>query len=96
MYIKVKGYLTFRRIMGDQACINIQSESVTIQELLQILALQFGSDFTDIVFDEGTRTVGTHIRILVNGRHYGTLPEKLETRVTQDDEICLFPPIAGG
>lgn len=82
--------------MANQSRIDVNCGPTAIRELLRLLALRFGPGFKDMVFEEGTWTVGPHVRILVNGRHYGTLPEKLETIITQDDEICLFPPIAGG
>jgi len=96
MTIKIKSFLTLRRVMDNQACIEMTCGPVTIQELLRVLAERFGSGFKAMVFEEGSSTVGPHVRILVNGKHYGILPEKLDTILNPGDEIGLFPPIAGG
>jgi len=49
-----------------------------------------------MVFEENTLNVGSDIRILVNGKHYGTLFERLDTNLTSGDETGLFPPMTGG
>lgn len=96
MTIKVKSFLTLRQIMDNQSSIEMHCGPVTILELLQVLAERFGSGFEAMVFEKGSFTVGPHVRILVNGKHYGTLPQKLDTILNPGDEIGLFPPIAGG
>ncbi len=68
--------------------VDVQCGPITLFELLKLLAHRFGLDFKSMVFENGSWTVGVHVRILVNGRHYGTLPEKLDTRVTKEDDIC--------
>lgn len=63
---------------------------------MESLAKRFGSKFHDMIFERGTLIVQDYIRVLVNGRHYGILPEKLDTLVQSGNDIGLFPPIAGG
>jgi molybdopterin converting factor small subunit len=36
------------------------------------------------------------IKVLVNGRQCEYLPDKLDTLVTDKDELDVFPPVGGG
>ena len=96
MTITVKGYLTLRYVMENRACIDIDFRPMTIRDLLIVLAKKYGPDFRAMVFEDASDNIGIHIRVLVNGRHYGTLPNKLDTMVEDGDEIGIFPPVAGG
>jgi molybdopterin converting factor small subunit len=49
-----------------------------------------------MVFDETGKGLNPHIRILINGRHYSHIPQKLNTRLQEGDDVSLFPPIVGG
>ena len=82
--------------MDNRVVYEVDFDEISIHELLVELASKFGSGFKSMVFKEHTLIVGSDIRILVNGKHYGTLPDKLDTILTSGDEIGLFPPIAGG
>ena len=96
MKIKVTGYLTLKKAMGDESVLEIEMENATIREVLSGLSKRFGRDFSDLIFDEKTKGLSDHIRVLVNGRHYKHLPNRLDTELEEGDEIALFPPLAGG
>jgi|GEM_PF-1928845 molybdopterin converting factor small subunit len=96
MSITVKTYLTMRQVMDNRAVFDVEFDRISIKNLLVELTLMFGPEFKSMVFEENTLNIGPHVRILVNGKHYGTLPDQLNTILTSDDEIGLFPPIAGG
>lgn len=96
MAITVKTYLTLRQIMDNQSSFQVELNSISVKELLSELSIRFGSEFNDMVFEKGSKNIGPHVRILVNGRHYGTLPQREDTILKSGDEIGLFPPIAGG
>lgn len=36
------------------------------------------------------------IKVFVNGRQSEYLPERIETQVTDKDELDVFPPVGGG
>ena len=96
MKIKVTGYLTLKRAMGDRGVLEIEMENATIGGLLSNLCKRFGEEFSELILDAKTRDLSDHIRVLVNGRHYKYLPNRLETELEEGDEIALFPPLAGG
>ncbi|QSQ09046.1 hypothetical protein H0A61_01403 [Koleobacter methoxysyntrophicus] len=65
----------------------------TVRELLQRLCKKYGQKFKDRVF-KGEELSG-EVLILVNGRDIVHL-NHLNTTLNEDDEICIFPVIAGG
>ena len=96
MEIRVKGFLTLRKAMGDQSTLVMDLEKPTIRGLLQELSDIFGEDFQNLMFDPDTREVRDHNLVLVNGRHCRNLPGGLNSKLNEGDEVGLFPPVAGG
>jgi MoaD family protein len=96
MKIKVKGYLTLKKAMGGKGTFEMEIENATLKDLLKYLSEMFGQDFKDAIFDSKTDTIHRHVRVLVNGRHFIHLPKRLDTPLNAQDEVALFPPIAGG
>ena len=96
MRISIRGFLTLRNVMDAQAAFNFEEDILTVDDLLHELSARYGEDFRKMIFDPETHALSRHIRILVNGRHYSHLPEKLNTQLHEGDEVSLFPPIAGG
>jgi MoaD family protein len=96
MTLTIKTYLTMRQVMDNRAVFDVELDKISIKDLLVEFASMFGPDFKSMVFEESSQNIGPHVRILVNGRHYGNLPKGLDTVLTSGDEIGLFPPIAGG
>ena len=96
MVVRVKGYLTFRDVIGEQFYPLNENKNQTLNQLLDWLSSQLGQEFTDLVFDPHTNALSQHVSVLVNGRHYSHLPDKLDTRLQEGDEVSIFPPLAGG
>ena len=82
--------------MGNWAKFEMDVGDITLRELLDMLCKEFGDDLKSQVFDPKTNNVSNMLRVLVNGKHYTTLPGKLETCLQNGDEIAIFPPVAGG
>ena len=49
-----------------------------------------------IFIDPQSGAVSGQVAILVNGRHYSHLPDGLNTVLKDEDDVALFPPLAGG
>ena len=96
MKITIRGFLTLREVMGDQSVLELEIGNITLMELLYELSNRFGDQFSQMVFDESGRELNPHIRILINGRHYSHIPQKLNTPLQQGDDVALFPPVMGG
>lgn len=65
----------------------------TVEELLQKLCTIYGKRFEEKVFKNGE--LSAEIIILVNGRHI-THYQEIATRLKPEDEISIFPVVAGG
>ena len=96
MPVEVKGYLTYKEVIGEQS-INIpDGETLTLSDLLNTLVTQIGNQLSDPIFDLETGLPGEHVAIILNGRSYRNLPEGLDTPLQEGDEVSVFPPMAGG
>lgn len=96
MSISVKGFLTLRDIIGQRSVEIAEGDTLTLMALLKQLSHDLGADFRNMVFDTDTGEISDHIAILVNGRHYSHIPDKLDTQLQDGDQVAIFPPIAGG
>ena len=96
MKITIRSFLTLRDVMGDQSVLELEIGNLTLIELLYELADRFGDRFAQMVFDKAGKGLNQNVRILINGRHYSHIPQKLNTPLQAGDEISLFPPIMGG
>jgi molybdopterin synthase sulfur carrier subunit len=96
MKITIRGFLTLKAVMGDQSALELETGNITLMQLLHELADMFGKRFSQMIFDKAGKGLNQHIRVLINGRHYSHIPQKLSTPLQDGDEVALFPPIAGG
>ena len=91
--IKIKFYSLIRMHLGINE-IEINTDSVTIIELLQITEKQINQKFIDQLIDNNKQIIpGT--MILINGRNIFHL-DKLGSLVQENDEVSIFPPGGGG
>ena len=96
MKIKVIGYLTMKKALGDKGVLEIHMENPTLGAVLSKLRREFGEEFGDLIRDGKTKDWSAQVRVLLNGRHYKHLPNRLDTGLKEGDEVALFPPLAGG
>ncbi|MFT5872701.1 MAG: molybdopterin synthase sulfur carrier subunit [Clostridium sp.] len=66
---------------------------VTILELLNMLCEKYGRTLKETIFKNGE--LSNEIIILVNGRHIVHL-KGINTEIKENDEISIFPVVAGG
>ena len=89
MIIKLFGGL--RQIAGGA---EINETGTTIREVLQKVCAK-NEILGDALFSEGVAELRPHVRVMVNGVD-SELFEGLDTAVDEDDQIAIFPPLAGG
>jgi molybdopterin converting factor small subunit len=96
MGIRIKPYFALRHVMENHPFIEIDSDSTTIEELLENLFVRYEPELRAMIVDAETGGISPNSQILVIRRHYRTLPNKLKTLLTSGNEISLFPAIVGG
>jgi molybdopterin converting factor small subunit len=97
MKIRVTGYLTLRGVIGNQRTLEIEAEQITLRDFVQQLSLEFGDNVVPPVSDQDAfQGPKRRIVILLNGRHSSHLPDGLDTKLAEGDEVALFSPVAGG
>lgn len=94
MKIHVKGYLVFKNTIGDQILTLKNNENITLGELLT--KLSFGNESGDSHNSPEPRLVDPRVIVLINGRNISQLPNGMETKLADKDDIAIFPPMAGG
>ncbi|MDK2891779.1 ubiquitin-like small modifier protein 1 [Methanohalophilus sp.] len=87
---KVKLFANLREAAGTSA---VEIPGDDIKELLDNLIAKYPS-LEEIVLEEDGKIRG-YINILVNGNNIQHL-DGLDTRVSDSDEIAMFPPVSGG
>lgn len=93
MKIQVKLFATLRLNLGV-AGLEIETDKpITIMELLELVSNKLGSDIIPELIEDGKIKVGTIL--LINGKDI-LHAQKLETMITEDCEISVFPPVGGG
>lgn len=96
MRIRVKGYFNFKEVLGNGGDLAICLEDPTVWRVLELLVEMYGARFRDQVLDAGSGRLKSQVQILINGRHIRYFPQKLNTRLEENDFIALFPAVAGG
>ena len=79
LIIKVKGYLTYRDVIGEREFKLPDDVPVLLIDFLRDLAEEIDGEPGRALFDQELNTVGPSIAVMHNGRHYNHLPDRLET-----------------
>ncbi len=70
-----------------------QQPEATLGELLRALAVQYGREFDRWVLKDGD--LWDLVILLVNGQDVRHL-QRLDTALTPNDTVVIFPPVGGG
>jgi len=96
LIIKVKGYLTYRDLIGQREIEQPDDVPVSLLDFINKLAIEIGGKYGRALIDEESDTIGKSVAVMLNGMHYNHLPDRLNTVLKNKDEIAIFPPGAGG
>lgn len=94
MALKVKFYSLFKINLKSPGVEYELEEKIIISRLIKMLDQDFDGYFTEKLLDKDGGIAPGSI-ILVNGHNVLHL-DKLETAVSNQDTVTLFPPSAGG
>jgi sulfur-carrier protein len=93
MKIQVKLFATLRLKLGIAGLEVETDKPLTVMALLELVSQKLKADIVPELVKEGEIKVGTII--LINGKNI-LHAEKLETMITEDCEVSVFPPAGGG
>lgn len=88
-----KVFATFREICGGKTVSITYNENESIDHLLDKLIERFPAMHEELFTEE--RKIRQHVHVFINGRNVIHL-DGLDTIVKPEDELALFPPVAGG
>lgn len=87
--MKIKLFGGLRQLAGRS---QVDAAGATVREALENLCAD-DEQLRAAIFDG--YALHPHVRVIVNGRD-SELAQGLETPLTEDDQVAVFPPIAGG
>jgi len=96
LIIKVKGYLTYKNVIGQCEIKQPDDARITLLDFICDLAFEIGGEHGRALFDSELGVIGKSVAIMLNGVHYNHLPERVNTVLKDLDEIAVFPPGVGG
>lgn len=91
--MKVKVFANLREIVKVKSHeIGVEMKWGKVRNVLEILLQRYGNALRDAIFNPDG---GLRIKILLNGRDIDYI-NGLESEITEEDILYLFPPVAGG
>jgi MoaD family protein len=96
MEIVVKGYLTFKQLIGEQRLSFAEGQAPRLKDVMDMLIEMHGSELEKVLLNPDTSRLNPQAAVLVNGSHHTHLLEGLEVILKDGDQVAVFPPLAGG
>ena len=92
--MKINFYATLRPIVGGKTVEVDVPEGITVKELVEGLVTRYPALRSELL-DEAGNLYG-HVHVFVNGRDVPFLVDKINTRISPEDAVNIFPPVGGG
>jgi len=92
--VTVSFYATLRDIVGTRSVDFAVQDRITVRRLVAAMIERFPGLRPVLLDADGELARGVHV--FVNGRGAGFLPDGLDTEISPDDAVDVFPAVAGG
>jgi molybdopterin synthase sulfur carrier subunit len=92
--MKVNFYATLRQIVGGKTVEVDVPDGITVKELLDKLATRYPALRPELL--DGDGNLHGYVHVFVNGRDVPFLADKINTRISPQDAVNIFPPVGGG
>lgn len=92
--MQVKFYATLRNVVGSKTVEFDLPDGTTVQELLDEMVRRFPALRRELLDEKGK--LYSHVHIFVNGRDALFLNQGMETKLSNEDSVGVFPAVGGG
>ncbi len=92
--MKVNFYATLRQIVGAKSIELPVTDGITVRQLIEAVIARYPALRRELLDDQGN--LYSYVHVFINGRDAPYLDQGLDTRLSPDDTVSLFPPVAGG
>jgi molybdopterin synthase sulfur carrier subunit len=95
--VTVRFFTVLREVTGkkEETLSFPEEKSITVDAVLEKLALQHGERFTEYVYNAETGKVKSYLQFFINGKSASTL-NGTQTELRDGDELAIVPPVGGG
>ena len=69
MQIQVRGYLTYRELLGTRQ-VEVSIQPATMRDCLHVLEEEIGKEFCTQLLEAQSSELQPHVALLLNGQHY--------------------------
>jgi len=87
--------MELKKICGQREFELSVPQGSTVKDLLSLMIDKWGDQLSTHLYEPGTDSVLSHIRLMVNGRSIEFL-KGMETGLQDGDEFQMLPLVAGG
>jgi molybdopterin synthase sulfur carrier subunit len=94
MKVEVKFFTRLREITGKKIEIIQLQKSITINELITLLAEKYGKNFREYIYGKKGK-VQDFLSFIVNGKNINKM-QGFDTKLQEGDVIAIVPPVGGG
>ncbi len=92
--MKVNFYATLRPLVGGKTVEFPLAEGSTVRELIAEIIRRYPTLGSQLLDEDGE--LYGYVHVFINGRDAPYLEHRLETVLTPDDTVDIFPAVAGG
>jgi molybdopterin synthase sulfur carrier subunit len=92
--MKINFYATLRDIVGGKTVEFDLTEDTTVRQLVDEIVTTY-PQMRPVLLNEEGHLYG-HVHVFINGRDAPYLENALDTKISQDDSIDVFPAVGGG
>lgn len=92
--MKVNFYATLRQITGAKSIEFSVEPGSTIADLIGMMVSKF-PQLAEVLLNPDGQLYG-HVHVFVNGRDVPLLEKRMDTILSSEDKIDIFPPVGGG
>ena len=92
--MQINFYATLRQITGHKTVDLALPEGTTVRALLQAVIERYPAMRSQLLREDGE--LHGHVHVFINGRDVPFLEQTLETVLSEDDNVDIFPAVGGG